>query len=98
MLGILLGIAFIVLASKTAPALAQRISTGAPSPDVEQRMRALEEIVEEMRERFLTLGSESHERLVDLEERMDFAERVIQQARDRTRLEPGEFGPEEFRH
>jgi hypothetical protein len=29
---------------------------------------------------------------------MDFAERVIQQARDRTRLEPGEFGPEEFRH
>jgi len=98
MFEILLGIAFIVLASKTAPALAHRIGSGAPSPDVERRMRALEETVEEMRERLLTLGGESHERLVDLEERMDFAERVIQQARDRTRLEPGEFGPEEFRH
>jgi len=96
---ILLGVGFIVLASKTAPALARRIGGQAATPDMERRLADLEDGMEEFRERLATLGSESHERLMEIEERMDFAERVLHQQREQTRLEPGgDPGPDEYRH
>ena len=99
MFEILLGIGFIVLASKTAPALARRISGGETPPDMDRRLVDLEDNMEELRERLMTLGSESHERMMDLEERVDFAERVLHQHREQTRLEPGgDPGPDEYRH
>ena len=99
MFEILLGIGFIVLASKVGPALAQRLREQSATPDVDRRLADLEDGIEEVRERLLTLGSESHERLMDLEERLDFAERVLHQQREQTRLEPGgEPGPDEYRH
>ena len=99
MFELLLGIAFIVFASKTAPALARRISDQPANPNLERRLTDLEDSLEELRERLIALGSESHERLIDLEERVDFAERVLHQHREQTRLEPGgEPGPDEYRH
>jgi glycine/serine hydroxymethyltransferase len=78
---IFLGIALIVFASKVGPAMAQRISGQAMDAQVAQRMRELEERLEQMDERVLSLASDNHERLVDIEERVDFAERVLQQQR-----------------
>lgn len=81
MFEIFLGIALIVFASKVGPAMAQRISGQAMDAQVAQRMRELEERLEQMDERVLSLASDNHERLVDIEERVDFAERVLQQQR-----------------
>ncbi len=99
MFEILLGVAFIVLASKTGPALARRIGGQAATPDMERRLADLEDGTEELRERLMTLGSESHERLMELEERVDFTERVLHEQREQTRLEPGgEPGPDGYQH
>ena len=99
MFELLLGIGFIVLVSKTGPALARRIGGHAVTPDTERRLADLEDGMDELRERLITLGSESHERLMEIEERMDFAERVLHQQREQTRIEPGgEPGPDEYRH
>ena len=42
----------------------------------------------ETEERMAALATESNERLVDLEERVDFAERVLQQQRERGQIPP----------
>ena len=81
MFEILFGIALIVFASKVGPAMAQRISGQAIDSQVAQRMREMEERLEQLDERFLQLAADNHERLVDIEERVDFAERVLQQQR-----------------
>ena len=81
MFEIFLRIALIVFASKVGPAMAQRIGGQAMDAQVAQRMRELEERLEQMDERVLSLASDNHERLVDIEERVDFAERVLQQQR-----------------
>lgn len=84
---ILIGIAFIVLASKVGPALAHRISAGADS-DIVRRVRDMDARLAETEDRMAALATESNERLVDLEERVDFTERVIQQQRERGQIPP----------
>ena len=61
--------------------MAQRISGQAIDSQVAQRMQEMEERLEQLDERFLQLAADNHERLVDIEERVDFAERVLQQQR-----------------
>ncbi len=81
MFDILFGVALIVLASKVGPAVARRIDNKGLEPDATRRLQEMQERLEQVEERVLTLASDSHERLVDMEERMDFAERVLQQQR-----------------
>lgn len=90
MLEILGGIALIVLASRVAPALAMRLSGQVKDPDYERRLRDVEERLGEIQERLVGLAADAHERIMDLEERVDFTERVLHQNRDQERLEPGE--------
>jgi len=79
---IFIGIALIVLAAKVGPALARRIdSRSATDPGAARQLQEMQERLEQVEERVLTLASDSHERLVDIEERVDFAERVLQQQR-----------------
>ena len=81
MFDILFGVALIVLASKVGPAVARRIDNKGLEPDATRRLQEMQERLEQVEDRVLTLASDSHERLVDMEERMDFAERVLQQQR-----------------
>ncbi len=90
MLEILGGIALIVLASRTAPALAARLSGQVRDPEYERRLRDVEERLNEVQERLVGLAADAHDRLLDLEERVDFTERVLQQNREQEKLEPGE--------
>ena len=89
MLDIFLGIAILVLASRTAPALARRLSGQSLDGEAVRRLREMEERLEQTEERLLTLASDSHERLVDIEERVDFTERVLQQQRAQGQLPEG---------
>jgi hypothetical protein len=84
---ILVGIALIIIASKIGPALAQRVAAGGDT-DLARRLRQLDARVAETEERLGALANESNERLVDIEERVDFTERVLQQQRDRGQLPP----------
>jgi aminoglycoside N3'-acetyltransferase len=90
MFEILFGIALIVLASKTAPALAARIGRDGAGPDTERKLQALAQRLQQTEERVMTVMADSHERLVDIEERLDFAERVLQQHRTHGKLGQGE--------
>ncbi len=90
MFEILFGVALIVLASKTAPALAAKISGDGASPEAERKLQALAERLKQTEERVMTMMADSHERLIDIEERLDFAERVLQQQRTQGKLGPGE--------
>jgi tetrahydromethanopterin S-methyltransferase subunit G len=49
----------------------------------------MEERLVQTEERLLTLASDTHERLVDVEERVDFTERVLQQHRSKGQLPEG---------
>jgi hypothetical protein len=88
MFEILFGIALIVFASKVAPAVSRRIGQGA-DPQLGRRLEELEERVATSEERLLDLSAGTHERFVDVEERLDFTERVLQQQRHREGLPRG---------
>jgi hypothetical protein len=85
---LLIGIAFIIVASKVAPAVAKRLSGQAGDPALIRKVEEMDGRLAQNEERLLELAAGSHERFVDVEERLDFAERVIQQQRERPRL-PG---------
>jgi tetrahydromethanopterin S-methyltransferase subunit G len=89
MFEILLGIAFITLASKVGPAWARRIEGQGADPELARRLAEAEERVAQMEERLLSLAAESHERMLEVEERVDFTERVLQQQRAGKRLGEG---------
>ncbi|UCF40581.1 MAG: hypothetical protein JSW43_12775 [Gemmatimonadota bacterium] len=85
---LLIGIAFIIFASKVAPAVAKRLSSHAGDPDLGRKVDEMDRRLAQNEERLLELAAGTHERFVDAEERLDFTERVIQQQRERSRL-PG---------
>lgn len=89
MFEILLGIALITLASKVGPAWARRIEGQGADPEVARRLGEAEERVTQLEERLLSLAAESHERMLETEERLDFAERVLQQQREGRKLGEG---------
>jgi hypothetical protein len=90
MFEILLGVALITLASKVGPAWARRIEGQGTDPEVVRRLGEAEERLTHMEDRLLGLAAESHERMLEMEERIDFAERVLQQQRAGKRLGAGE--------
>ena len=90
MFEILFGVALIVLASKTAPALAAKISGHGASPDTERKVQALAERLQQTEEKLMTMMADNHERMVDMEERLDFAERLLQQQRAQGKLGQGQ--------
>lgn len=77
--GIILGLPIV----RAAVRFVERKTTGTSDPE---RVRALEEQTEELRGRVEAIEAE-RERLVELEERMDFAERVLTQQNAHGRLE-----------
>lgn len=88
MFEILFGIALIVFASKMGTAWSRRVG----GPDASRVLKAVEDLdqrVAQNEDRIMELSAATHERLIDLEERADFAERVLQQQRDKRRIEPG---------
>ena len=89
MFEILFGIALIVLASKIGPAVARRVGQGVDT-DVRRQLGDLESRVTTSEDRILDLSAGTHERLVEVEERLDVAERVLQAERHRARLPRGE--------
>jgi glycine/serine hydroxymethyltransferase len=90
MFEILFGVALIVLASKTAPALAAKISGGGAGRDTERKVQALADRLHQTEEKVMTMMSDNHERMVDIEERLDFAERLLQQQRAQGKLGRGD--------
>ena len=89
MFEIFLGIAILVFASKVAPEVAARVGGQRVDGEMQRRLLEMEERLEQTEERLLTLAADSHERLVDVEERVDFTERVIQQQRAQGQLPEG---------
>jgi hypothetical protein len=85
---LLIGIAFIIFASKVAPAVAKRLSSHSGDPELSRKVEEMDGRLAQNEERLLELAAGTHERFVDAEERLDFAERVIQQQRERRKL-PG---------
>jgi hypothetical protein len=85
---LLIGIAFIIFASKVAPAVAKRLSSHGGDPGLSRKVEEMDGRLVQNEERLLELAAGTHERFVDAEERLDFAERVIQQQREGRRL-PG---------
>ena len=88
MFEILFGIALIVFASKVGPAVARRVGQG-EDPRLARRLHDIEDRVTTNEERLLGLSAGTHERLMDIEERLDFAERVVQSQRHRQQLPGG---------
>ncbi len=89
MFEILFGVALIVLASKIGPAIARRVGQGVDT-DVRRQLDDLESRVTTSEDRILDLSAGTHERFVEVEERLDVAERVLQAERQRDRLPRGE--------
>ena len=89
MFEILVGIALIVFASKVGPAVAHRLGHGVDR-DVRRQLDDLESRVATTEDRMLDLSAGTHERFVEVEERLDVAERVLQAERQRDRLPRGE--------
>ncbi len=87
MFEIFFGIALIVFASKVGPAVARRVGQG-NDPGLARRLQDMEDRVTTNEERLLGLSAGTHERLLDIEERLDFAERVVQSQRHKKQL-PG---------
>lgn len=84
-----LGLALFILVLRMTPALVRRVSGRAvDSDELRKRLDDTEQRLAKSEERLRGLAEGTHERLVDIEERLDFAERVLQQQREARRL-PG---------
>ena len=79
------GIAVVVALKPVIGALATRIAGGALAEDLEARLQALEAKTPVTGE-----TDAVYHRLVELEERLEFAERMLAQARPEGALPPGE--------
>jgi hypothetical protein len=88
MFEILAGIALIVFAQKTAPALARRLSGQTMDGTAARRLEDLEQRIAQNEDRLLEFSAGAHDRMMEVEERLDFAERVLQQQRQQHKLPP----------
>lgn len=88
MFEILLGIACIVFASRVAPAIARRIGGQAVDTQLVKHLEDLDQKMARSEDRLMALSAGTDDRLLEIEERLDFAERLLQQQRERERL-PG---------
>lgn len=81
-----IGIAIFILILKATPAIVKRIEGGAGSS---QRVDELDRRLTEVEDNLRTLGGATDSRLVDLEERQDINERVLQRVKDTRTLPKG---------
>ncbi len=83
------GLAFFILILRLTPVLVRRIGgQTADSGELRKQLEDAERRLSEMEGRLRGLSEGTHERLLDLEERLDFTERALQQQPQRRRL-PG---------
>jgi uncharacterized coiled-coil protein SlyX len=85
-----IGIAIFLLILKATPAIVKRIEGGAMDRAGSQRVDELERRLAEVEDNLRTLGGATDSRLVDLEERQDINERVLQQVKDVRTLPRGQ--------
>jgi hypothetical protein len=83
----LIPLAIFLLILKATPAIVKRIEGGAGGS---QRVDDLERRLAEVEDNLRTLGGATDSRLVDLEERQDINERVLQQVKDVRTLPRGQ--------
>jgi len=84
-----IGIAIFILILKATPAIVRRIEGGAKGGGSSQRVDELERRLAEVEDNLRTLGGATDSRLVDLEERQDINERVLQRVKDTRTLPKG---------
>ena len=77
----------IMLLQPVVKAWARRIEAGSAAPELRERLEALEHRAMEE-----TDGDAMRQRVAELEERIDFAERLLGQARNAERALPGADG------
>jgi uncharacterized protein involved in exopolysaccharide biosynthesis len=83
------GFTLIGVVDKVGSAWAARLkSTAADASDLQRRLAELEQRLAETDARLQDLAADD-DRVLDLEERVEFAERLLQQLRDPGRLPPG---------
>ncbi len=84
-----IGLAFFILIMRVTPVLVRRIGgQTADAGKLRKRVEDAEQRLSEMEGRLRGLSEGTHERLLDLEERLDFTERALKQQPGRGRL-PG---------
>jgi len=92
-LGLVGGLTIIGVVDKVGSALAARLkNTAADAAELQRRLAELEHRLADTDARLQDLAAED-DRMLDLEERVEFAERVLQQLRDPGRLPPGNSTP-----
>ena len=88
-LGLVGGLTIIRVVDRVGSAPAARLkSTAADAPEIQRHPLELEQRLNETDGRLQELAAEE-DRLLDLEERVEFAERLLQELRDPGRLPPG---------
>lgn len=88
-LGLVGGLTIIGVVDKVGSAWAARLkSTAADASELHRRLAELEQQLAETNARMRELAADD-DRVLDLEERVEFAERLLQQMRDPERLPPG---------
>lgn len=83
-----ISIAIFILILKATPAIVRRIESGTDGA-TRERLDELERRLAETEDNLRTLGAATDNRLVDLEERQDISERVIQTVKDSRALPEG---------
>ncbi len=85
----LVTLAIFMLILRATPAIVKRIERGNVDPAAADRIDELERKLGEVEENLRTLGAAADGRLVDLEERQDVTERVLQRVKDTKALPRG---------
>lgn len=85
----LVGLAVFLLIIKATPAIVRRIESGGMDAGSSQRVDELERRLTEVEDNLRTLGGATDSRLVDLEERQDINERLLQRVKDIRTLPKG---------
>jgi len=85
----LVGFAVFMLILKATPAIVKRIEGGGMGAGSGPHGEELERRLAELEENLRTLGGATDSRLVDLEERQDITERVLQKVKDTRALPQG---------
>ena len=85
----LVALALAYLIFRATPAIVRRVASGGLDTESKARLDDLEHRLQETEERLRGLAAATDGRLVDLEERQDVAERVLQRVREDRALPEG---------
>ncbi len=85
----LIMLAVVILIFRATPAIVKRIASGGLDTEDKARLDDVEHRLQETEERLRGLAAATDGRFVDLEERQDVTDRVLQQAREDRALPEG---------